>query len=92
MAMLGTAIGKLDDLATLLPSIKWLGVRHVSYGARTEHYAIVGQALLWALEKGLGDALSPDARSAWIKVHQVLADTMQAGAAEARASDATHVA
>ena len=29
--------------------------RHVSYGAKAEHYPVVGAALLWTLEKELGD-------------------------------------
>ena len=95
MATLGTAVGKLDDLATLIPSVKSLGARHVAYGAKTEHYEIVGRALVWTLERGLGAAFTPDMRSAWTKVYDVLATTMQAGAAEAaaiRAADAANAA
>jgi hemoglobin-like flavoprotein len=37
------------------------------------------------LNKGLGDAFTPDIRAAWIKVYNALAAMMQAGAAEAAA-------
>jgi EAL domain-containing protein (putative c-di-GMP-specific phosphodiesterase class I)/hemoglobin-like flavoprotein len=53
MALLTTCIGKLHDFPTLVPSIKQLGARHVAYGAKTEHYATIGEALLRALEIGL---------------------------------------
>ena len=48
----------------------------------TEHYRLVGEALLWTLERGLGQDLTPEVRSAWANVYHVLAATMQAGAAE----------
>ncbi|HVR94592.1 MAG TPA: globin domain-containing protein, partial [Casimicrobiaceae bacterium] len=67
---------------------KSLGARHAAYGTKTEHYAIVAEALLWSLEKGLGDAFTPEVRSAWAKVYDVLATTMQTGAVEAAAARA----
>ena len=85
MAMLATGIGKLHDLPALTPIIKDLGGRHAAYGTKTEHYALVGDALLWTLEQGLADAFTPETRSAWTKVYGLLAGTMQAGAAEADA-------
>jgi len=42
----------------------------------------VGHALLWTLEQGLGAAFTPDVRAAWTRVYGLLAETMQAGAAE----------
>ena len=56
MSLLGTGIAKLHDLSTLAPVLKNLGARHMSYGTTTEHYAIVGEALQWTLQQGLGDA------------------------------------
>ena len=43
-------------------------------------YATVGETLLWALARGLGVAFDSDTRSAWVKVYELLAKTMQAGA------------
>ncbi|MGO8975892.1 MAG: EAL domain-containing protein [Steroidobacteraceae bacterium] len=81
MALLATCIGGLHDFSALAPVIKKLGARHASYGAKPEHYAIVAEALLWALAQGLGAAFAPEVRSAWTKVYELLATTMQAGAA-----------
>jgi len=83
MTMLAAGIGKLHDLSTLTPIIKDLGARHAGYGTTAEHYVLVGNALLWTLEQGLADAFTPETRSAWTKVYELLAATMQAGAAEA---------
>ncbi len=83
MAMIAAAVGGLHDLDTLVPHVKALGARHSGYGVTVAHYAIVGDALMWTLERGLGDEYTPEVRSAWAKVYGVLAGTMQAGAVEA---------
>jgi len=82
MGMLATAVGGLNDLEALVPKIKALGARHVGYGARAADYDVVGEVLLWTLERGLAEAFTPEVRAAWTKVYGVLAATMQAGAAE----------
>jgi hemoglobin-like flavoprotein len=82
MQMISTAIGGLSNLNQLIPAVKALGARHRGYGVTTEHYRLVGEALLWTLERGLGQDFTPEVRSAWAKVYQVLAATMQAGAVE----------
>jgi len=83
MAMLAAAVGGLDDLNALVPKVKALGARHADYGVTVNHYAIVGDALMWTLDRGLGEAFTSDVRSAWAKVYGVLAGTMQVGASEA---------
>ena len=82
IAMIAMAAGALHDLDALMPKVKALGMRHVTYGATAGHYEVVGGVLLWTLERGLGDAFTPDVRAAWTKVCGVLAATMQAGAAD----------
>src|SRR6201746_2826137 len=56
MATLAVVVNGLSNLPSVLPATSALAKRHVSYGARPEHYPVVGSALLWTLEKGLGDA------------------------------------
>jgi diguanylate cyclase (GGDEF)-like protein len=80
MKLLTTCVGRLHDFSTLAPIIRELGVRHTAYGVKPKYYAIVGEALLWALARGLGVAFEPELQSAWRKVYELLARTMQAGA------------
>ena len=82
MQMIATAVGGLNSLDKIIPAVKALGARHSGYGVTGAHYAIVGEALLWTLERGLGEGFTPEMRSAWAKVYGVLAATMQAGATE----------
>src|SRR5713101_2261475 len=56
MATLAVVVTGLSNLESVLPAASALATRHVSYGAKAEHYPVVGAALLWTLEKGLGDA------------------------------------
>src|SRR5262249_8807794 len=83
MQMISTAVGGLNDLDKLVPTLKALGARHAGYRVTTADYAVVGEALLWTLEQGLGQEFKPEVRSAWANVYDVIATTMQAGAAEA---------
>jgi nitric oxide dioxygenase len=83
MAMIAAAVGGLDDLNTLIPKVKALGARHAGYGVTVKDYATVADALMWTLDRGLGEAFTPEVRSAWAKVYGVLAGTMQIGAGEA---------
>ncbi|MBL6615445.1 MAG: hemin receptor [Reyranella sp.] len=76
MAMLGTVVAGLDNLDTLMPAVRALGRRHGGYGVKAQHYAPVGAALLWTLEKGLGAAFTPDVKDAWATAYIVLSTTM----------------
>ncbi len=80
MGMLRVVVDGLDRLDQLVPAVQALGRRHAGYGVRDEHYATVGAALLWTLEQGLGDAFTPETRSAWAIAYGVLATTMQQAA------------
>jgi hemoglobin-like flavoprotein len=72
-------VGKLDAPDELLPAVRALGKRHVGYGVIDEHYQLVGAALLWTLETGLGAAFTPEVKDAWTAVYTVLATTMIEG-------------
>ena len=40
------------------------------------HYAPVGAALLWTLEKGLGPDFTPEVKAAWTDTYTALAGVM----------------
>ena len=80
MATLAVVVNGLSDLPSILPAASALAIRHVSYGARREHYPVVGAALLWTLEKGLGEAWTPDVAEAWTTAYETLSGYMMAEA------------
>jgi len=83
MQMLSAAVKGLDRLDQLVPVVEDLGRRHAGYGVEDKHYDTVGAALLWTLEKGLGDAFTPETKEAWATVYGILATTMKKAANEA---------
>ena len=83
MKMIGTAVNALDRLDDVVPAVQDLGVRHIAYGVKDEHYGTVGAALLWTLETGLGEAFTEPTKEAWATVYGVLAETMKSAAAKA---------
>jgi len=82
MQMLAIAVKGLDRLHEILPAVRKMGRRHAAYGVRDEHYDTVATALLWTLEKALGDGFTPEVKSAWVSVYTVLATAMKSGAME----------
>lgn len=82
MSTIKVAVQSLDRLEQLVPTVQALGRRHLAYGVRDEHYDIVGQALLWTFEKGLGDAWNDDVKAAWAEVYGILAKVMKDAANE----------
>jgi nitric oxide dioxygenase len=76
MATLAVVVNGLGNLESILPAASALARRHVSYGARAEHYPAVGAALLWTLEKGLGDAWTPETAAAWTAAYGALSGFM----------------
>jgi hemoglobin-like flavoprotein len=76
MNTLGVVVRGLTNLESILPAASALAKRHVEYGVKAEHYAPVGEALLWTLEQGLGDDWNASTREAWTKAYETLSDFM----------------
>ena len=83
MKTINIAVESLDDVEPLIPTLKQMGADHAGYGVKERDYNVVGAALLWTLEKGLGDAFTDEVKNAWGAVYEVLASVMKEGAAEA---------
>lgn len=80
MGTLAVAANGLSDLDALVPVVQGLGERHAGYGALPEHFPVVGEALLWTLEQGLGDAFTEQVAAAWDAAYALLSGVMIAAA------------
>ena len=80
MATLAAVVNSLDNLEAVLPAASALAKRHVEYGVKAADYAPVGDALLWTLEKGLGDQWTPELAAAWGGAYKTLSEFMIAEA------------
>lgn len=88
MAMIATAVNGLNRLDEIVPAVQALGRRHATYGVRKEHYSIVGAALLWTLEQGLGSTWTPETKEAWTVCYTLLAGVMQEAATKGMTASA----
>ncbi len=76
VSMLDTAVKTIDKPETLIPAVKKLGVNHVGYGVKNEHYETVGTALIFTLEQALGDGFDAATKRAWTATYNLLSKTM----------------
>ena len=83
MKTINIAVEALNDVEPLVPTLKQMGADHAGYGVKDRDYNVVGAALLWTLEQGLGDTFTDEVRNAWGAVYELLASVMKQGAAEA---------
>ena len=79
------AVRSLDDLGALVPALEAMGRRHVGYGAKPEHFAVVGEALIASIDRHAGGLDDAD-REAWAAVYGILASTMARGMSQADAA------
>ena len=87
MASLAFVVSGLTKAETILPQVRALARRHVSYGVKEEYYPTVGQALIETLAAGLGEAFTPEVREAWVAAYGLLSSVMiEAGREEALAA------
>ncbi len=76
MATLAVVVNGLTNIEAVLPAASALAKRHVNYGAKPEHYPVVGGALLFTLEKGLGPDWTPELAAAWTAAYGTLSTYM----------------
>ncbi len=77
MTMITFAVRGLTNLGSIVDAVKASGVRHKGYGVKDYHYDTVGEALLWTLGQGLGDAFTTEVKEAWTNVYVLLSTTMK---------------
>lgn len=76
LGTLGHLVSSLDNVEGVVPALQALGQKHVGYGVQDSQYNTVGAALLWTLEKGLGDAWTAEAKDAWTAVYSLVSSVM----------------
>lgn len=64
----------IDNLEAILPAVVQIANKHVSLGVKAEHYPIVGEYLLKAIQEVLGDAATDEIINAWAEAYGVIAD------------------
>lgn len=76
--MMNMLVSQLDRPDRTLSELEEMARKHKAYGVKPTHYAPVGQALLWTLERGLGIDWNPDVQAAWEACYEQITDVMLA--------------
>lgn len=74
--MISAIVSRLDQLESITADIEAMAIRHVQYGVKEEQYAMVGESLLWTLERGLGSQWNAALKEAWTNCYTELAEVM----------------
>lgn len=80
MSTLGVVVSQLHDFEATRPVLAALAQRHVGYGVRREHYALLAEPLDFMLRRSLGERCTPAIADAWQKALAALAAAMIAAA------------
>ena len=80
MMTLGVVVNGLKNLDAIAPVARALAVKHVGYGVKAGDYVTVGEALLWTLQQGLGEAYTAEVAAAWTAAYGALSGVMIAAA------------
>jgi nitric oxide dioxygenase len=82
-----TLRASLRNLDAIVPALRGLGARQVAYGARPEHYPVVGEVLIASMAEVAGGRWRPEYARAWAAAFEVVAGVMLEGAAPGAADD-----
>ena len=74
--VIDAAVNALSRLDRIGPLMQVIGRRYADRGVDDHHFGMVGDALLWTLDKGLGDEFTPEVREAWATVYGELVAAM----------------
>jgi hemoglobin-like flavoprotein len=86
VSMLETIVESIDDWEQIVPVLRELGQRHVTYGVKPEHYDTLCSALVWAFGQALQPGFDDEVREAWTAVIQTVNEQMKIGASAIPAS------
>jgi len=74
--MLSYVISKFERFEDILDEVSSLAQRHTKYGVKEEHYKAGGDALLWTLERGLGEYWNEELNFAWRDFYETISAVM----------------
>uniref|UniRef100_A0A8C8VE25 Nitrite reductase n=1 Tax=Pelusios castaneus TaxID=367368 RepID=A0A8C8VE25_9SAUR len=79
MLVIDAAVTHLENLPSLEEYLSNLGKKHQGVGVKLDSFSVVGESLLFMLEKCLGTAFSPDVREAWTRLYGAVVKAMSRG-------------
>ena len=81
MNALSVVVKGISQPEKIIPVLEKLGKGHVEYGVKDEHYAMVGEALIWTLGAGLKEAFTEEVKIVWLEAFEMISKVMKNAAA-----------
>lgn len=78
-----TALSLLKETEVLKGALTKLAIRHAKYGVLANQYGMVGEVLLWTLDKILRDVFDAKTQSSWVKIYSFMLQVIIPVAVEA---------
>ncbi|CAL1166582.1 unnamed protein product [Cladocopium goreaui] len=69
----------MQDMNKMVPALTELGLRHVNYNVKEEHFQVFEKALMLTLREGLGDLFTKEVEFAWNMAFNFMTATMMSG-------------
>jgi hemoglobin-like flavoprotein len=76
MATLAAVIASAERGDNLVPTLQKLGAKHYRYGAKPEHYPLVGSVLLETFYEYLGPNFTIEMQDAWNQAYELISEQM----------------
>jgi nitric oxide dioxygenase len=76
LLLVARSLTRVDEMA---PALTALAARHRAYGTLEAQLSFARQALIATLRELLGDAMTPEAETAWSETYDVIAAAMARG-------------
>ena len=83
MDMIAAIVGAIENRDLFKSIIQNAGRDHARFGAKPEHFAAFGEALIVSLEHQFGAAFTAEHRAAWTSLYNAVQHNMIAGASDA---------
>jgi hemoglobin-like flavoprotein len=80
-ATLDSLVESIDDWERIIPVLRELGQRHVTFGVKPQHYDMLCKALVWAFGQALDRGFDDEVRAAWTALILAVNEQMKIGAA-----------
>ena len=74
--MLALTVRGLDQPDSIVDDLSDLGRRHVTYRVKPEHYPVLNEAIVYALDECLGDQFTADMHVAWTTALNTMTEIM----------------
>lgn len=83
---LSLAFGALVDMRFLVATLEGLARRGIGRGLSERHFRAIAKSMLWAVEKRIGPAFTPQVCDAWIALFAVVVSVLRPTVAGMRAA------